>query len=62
MEAEQVLKKRLAKLDDPNVHPSCLENIQFTLDICERILPQDADPIHYSRLSNLGMRIYFALD
>ncbi len=59
VEAEAEIKRRLRMFDLPHLE---LENVDFILDICEKILPLDTDPIHYARLGMLVTYIHYALD
>lgn len=62
MEADKILKCRLPELDQPYIDEIYLDNLDFTFAICERLLPEDTDPIHYARLEILKMRIHLTLD
>lgn len=59
--AENWVRQTLYELDDPSVEKYCLNNIQFTLDICKHSLPSNADRIHRENLEYLEMRIFDAL-
>jgi hypothetical protein len=61
-EAKAAIRKQLNAMDKPDICESHLDIVHFTLDICKRILPADADPIHYARLGMLGTRIHLALE
>jgi hypothetical protein len=62
MEAEHAIKHRLDEIVFPDIFEEFLDYIHFTLDICARLLPEDSDPIHDSRLASLGTLIHLHLD
>jgi len=61
VDAERALQKQLARLDDPTIHFNTLPCMDFTLEICQRLLSESTDPIHYARLGMLASRISLAL-
>jgi hypothetical protein len=61
VDAEHWLQRTLAELDDPRIAKYYLGNIHFTLSICKRNLPSDAEPFHVARLEYLEMIINDAL-
>jgi hypothetical protein len=62
VDAERALKERLIELDNPRIDQTTLDYMHFTLELCQRILPENTDPIHYGRLDALGTTIFFMLD
>lgn len=50
-EAEAAVRDMLAEVDNPDVEDIHLSNLEFTLDICERLLPSDQVEPHRTRLS-----------
>lgn len=58
---ELELQETLAELDDPAVIESYLHCVDFTLSICQCILPSAVDPMHYERLDFLKTWICDAL-
>lgn len=62
MESEYAIKRTLDRMVHPQVYEEYLDFIDFTLDICDRVLPNDAEPIHWSRLDALKSCIHLALD
>jgi hypothetical protein len=51
----------LTQLDDPQLEEPNLESIRFTLVICKRILPDNADPAHLANLQLLEESLVEAL-
>lgn len=62
MEAEYAIKQNLKVLERPGIYESNLSTIDFTLDICQRMLPEDADPIHFARLHTLATTLHLILE
>ena len=62
MDAENAIKQRLSELVHPEITEEYLDQIAFTLDICARILPDDTDPLYFSRLEVLDSYIQLALE
>lgn len=62
MDAETAIRESLTKLDLPHVAEWLLDCLDFTLDVCLRILPDETDPIHYVRLETLKMEMHLTLD
>ncbi|MCC7449076.1 MAG: hypothetical protein IT324_16780 [Anaerolineae bacterium] len=62
MGADAAIKENLTKLDLPYIAEWLLDCLDFTLDFCQRILPEKTDPIHYVRLETLKMEMHLTLD
>ena len=62
LEAEHALKRALAELGDPGNNAEALYCIDFTFDVCSRLLPPETEPIHLARLSALNKRLHFTLE
>jgi hypothetical protein len=55
--AERWILDKFNELDHPTGGEADLENLQFTLHICAKMLPADSDPIHFIRLRWIETRI-----
>jgi len=53
LDAENWVQKALNHLDDPSVNEVNLDSINFTLEICQRLLPHNIDPLINARLEYL---------
>jgi hypothetical protein len=62
MEAEAELKKRVSEFGSPYIYEALLDYLDFTLDVCAKLLPEDTDPIHYARLESLETVVHLSLD
>jgi hypothetical protein len=60
-DADRWVRETLAVLNSPVVDEPNLDALHFTLAICARVLPEDADPIYAARLEYLEMRLDDAL-
>src|SRR5919199_1392873 len=55
-EAEAWIQTKLLELDHPTGGEADLDNLLFTLDVCEEALPPEAEMIHYVRLDFIKVR------
>ncbi len=61
IDAENLLREMLLKLDDPRIAEYYLDGIHFTLDICKHVMPSPAELLHAERLEYLNMLLDDAL-
>jgi hypothetical protein len=55
--AEARLREILTELEQPYVDESYVEHLTFTLQICLRLLPQDADPMDFVRIEYIDTHL-----
>jgi hypothetical protein len=52
-QADTWIRTMVTRLDNPLLEEANLESIRFTLAICKRVLPDDANPVHLANLQLL---------
>jgi hypothetical protein len=59
--ADAWIQETLQQLDDPGIAEVFLGNLIFTLDICARLLADEADPMHLARVQYIRELLEMAL-